>query len=185
MNRRIMILATAATAVAAPALAQTLPQTQPPAHGQTGSSQQWGEAEKTHAEKSAMIGTASLQMANIALEKAARPKVKEFAQFEHDEQTTVAAVLKSMEPDLSPPSPPAEVAQAIDRLKQLKPGLAFDREFVAAQVKGHEMLRGIQQDYLNAGKDREAVNTTKLILGMINEHLTLLSDLQVTHLARL
>jgi putative membrane protein len=177
MNRRIMLLAAAATATVGPAFAQTNPMTNP----QTGSTAaNMGDAEKTHAEKTAMIGTASLQMADIALEKAHRPKVKEFAQFEHDEQTTVAAVLKSMDPGLSPPNPPADIAQTIDKLKQMKPGEAFDHEFVTAQIQGHDMLRSIQEDYLKVGKNPEAMNTTKLVLGMIKEHLALLSDLKKT-----
>jgi hypothetical protein len=42
------------------------------------------------------------------------------------------------------------------------------------------MLRSIQEDYLKAGKDLGTINTTKLVIGMINEHLTLLSDLRRT-----
>jgi hypothetical protein len=73
------------------------------------------EAEKAHAEKTAAIGGASLQMADIAMQKAAHPRVREFAKFEHDEQTTVAAVLKSRDPSFNPPAPPAEVAAALDK----------------------------------------------------------------------
>ena len=40
-------------------------------------------------------------MANLALEKAHGEKVKEFAKFERDEQTTVAAILKTMDPGLT------------------------------------------------------------------------------------
>ena len=123
-------------------------------------------------------------MANLAIEKARGAKVKEFAKFEHDEQTTIAEVLNSIDPSLTPPPPPPEVAQAIEKLKQLK-GEAFDREFVSAQIKGHQTLRGIQEDYLNAGATSEGMNTTNLALGMINEHLTLLDDLHKTHSARL
>ena len=185
MNRRIMLLAAAATAAAGPAFAQTNPAMKmpmnPAPNPQPGSAATgMSEAEKTHAEKTARIGGASLQMADIALEKARRPKVREFAQFEHDEQTTVGAILKSMNPGLSPPNPPADIVEAIDKLKQMKPGEAFDREFVSAQIQGHEMLRSIQEDYLKVGKDPDAVNTTKLVLGMIKEHLVLLSDLKKT-----
>lgn len=162
MNRRMILLAAAATAAAGPALAQT-PRS--------------GEAETTHANKTAQIGGASLMMANIALDKASSAKVKEFAQFEHNEQTLAGAILKSMDPGLNPPNPPPDVAAAIDKLKQLKPGKAFDREFVTAQIQGHGLLRTIQEDYLKVGHDPDTVNTTKLILLMIGEHLTLLSDL--------
>ena len=64
MNRRMILLA-AAVATASPALSQTASQSQ------------MGEAEKTHAEKTAAIGGASLQMADIAMQKATRPKVRD------------------------------------------------------------------------------------------------------------
>ena len=192
MDRRALILTVAATAAAAPVLAQTNPAANmPPSPGANRPSQAnsappaLSQAAETHAAKTAQFGHASLEMANLARENASDAKVKEFAKFEHDEQTTVAKVLKSMEPSLMPLPPPAEVAQAIDRLKQLKPGDAFDREFVSAQIKGHEMLRTIQEDYLKVGKNPEAMNTTKLVLGMIKEHLSLLTDLRETHLATL
>lgn len=171
MNRRMILVAAAAAAT--PALAQTSSQSQ------------MGDAEKTHAEKTAAIGGASLQMADIAMQKATHSKVREFAKFEHDEQTTVAAVLKSMDPSLYPPAPPPDVAAALDKLRQMRAGSAFDREFISAQTKGHELLRTIQEDYLKAGRDLATVNTTKLVLGMIDEHLALLSDLDRDHLASL
>jgi hypothetical protein len=40
-------------------------------------------------------------MGDLALEKAHRAKIKEFAKFEHDEQTTVAEFLKTMDPSLN------------------------------------------------------------------------------------
>lgn len=124
-------------------------------------------------------------MSNIAIEKARHPRVREFAHFEHAEQTTAAQVLKSMNPSLSPPAPPQNVTDAISRLKQLRPGIAFDREFVAAQIRGHEAVRTTQQDFLKSGHDLAAVNTAKLLLVLINEHLTVLSDLRHDRLAAL
>jgi putative membrane protein len=167
MDRRTILLAAVATAAAVPAL------------GQTSTSREIGEAEKIHDTKTATIGGASLQMANIALEKAANDKVKEFAKFERDEQTTVGAVLKSIDPSLTPSNPPADVAEAIEKLKKLN-GPAFDREFISAQIKGHQMLSSIQQDYLKVGKDPQIVNATRLVVVVINEHLALLRDLRRT-----
>jgi putative membrane protein len=191
MDRRTMLLAAAAAATS-PAFAQTNPASAtPPAaapdspNTPSDAPPPLGQAEQVHANQTAMFGGASLQMADIALQKARHPRVREFARFEHDEQTTVGAVLKSMDPNLQPPRPPQDVAATIDRLKHMPPGPAFDREFVSAQIQGHEKLRGVQEDYLKSGKDLPTVNTSKLILGMINEHLTLLSDLRRDRLASL
>jgi putative membrane protein len=184
MNRRIVLLAAAAAVTAGPAFAQTK-SAQTPSNSSSGASSPLGQAEQTHADQTAMLGGASLQMADIAMQKARHPRVREFARFEHDEQTTVSAILKSMDPNLQPPTLPKDVADTIDRLKKMDRGTAFDREFVSAQIEGHEKLRGIQEDYLKTGKDPATVDTTKLILGMIKEHLTLLSDLQRDRLAAL
>jgi putative membrane protein len=154
MNRRLMIIALAAAA-ATPAFAQALSPAAPAAG--------MGEAEKDHALKTAMAGMASLQMADMALQKAHEARVKDFAQFEHDEQTTVADILKSMDSSLTPPAPDAATA--------------FDKAFVAGQIEGHQKLLAIQEDYLKAGRDRETINATKLMRGMIREHLVLLGEL--------
>jgi putative membrane protein len=168
MDRRTILGAAAIVMAAGPVLAQS---------GDRKTSAAIGGAEKTHAEKTAAIGTASLTMANLALEKAHGAKVREFAKFEKDEQITVAGILKSMDPSLSASSPPRDVAEAIDKLKNMRGG-EFDREFVSAQIEGHEMLRSIQEEYLKEGTDQGTINATKLVLGMINEHLALLSDLK-------
>jgi len=201
MDRRMMILAAAAAATAGPAFAQTkpppttpggpaapvsppLPEPTTPRAAST-STAALGQAEQTHDNQTAMYGGASLQMADLALQKARHPRVKEFAKFERAEQTTAAEVLKSLDPNLNPPAPPQDVAATINRLKDMRPGDAFDREFVSAQIAGHEKLRTVQQDYLKTGNDLPTVASSKLILGMIEEHLTLLSDLRAERLAAL
>lgn len=184
MDRRTILLGGAAAVAASPTFAQAQTAPAAPAPASTPSNGV-GQPEQTHANQTAMLGDASLQMADIALQKARHPRVKEFARFEHDEQTTVAAVLKSMDPNLQAPQPPQDITDVIDRLKRMGPGPAFDREFVSAQVQGHEKLRAVQEDYLKSGKDMPTIDTTKLILGMIKELLTLLSDLQRDRMAAL
>jgi hypothetical protein len=101
-----------------------------------------GDAEKTHAEKTATIGTASLTMANLALEKAHGEKVKEFAKFERDEQTTVAAILKTMDPGLTPSNPPQDVAEALRFLDRNLTGLCEStHEFVTGTGGVNAVLR--------------------------------------------
>jgi putative membrane protein len=182
MNRRTILLAAAAAATSRAAVAQTI---EVPAPVQSGKSPQMGGAEQTYASQTAMIGGASLQMADLALRKARHARVREFARFEHDEQTTASEVLKSMDSNLNPPNPPSDVAAALEKLRQMRPGAAFDRDFVTAQIQGHEKLKTIQEDYLKSGKDRPFVNTAKLVLTLINEHLALLNDLRSEHMTAL
>ncbi|MBV9078945.1 MAG: DUF4142 domain-containing protein, partial [Methylobacteriaceae bacterium] len=133
-----------------------------------------------YATRTAMAGHASLLQADEGLQKARAPRVKEFAQFEHDEQTTIAEILKSMNPSMTMPAPDAKAAAAIAKLKEMKAGADFDRAFVTAQTEGHEMLLSIQEDYLKSGKNREVLNVAKLARGQIKEHLALLRDMRST-----
>lgn len=177
MDRRLVLMTLAGAAgAAAPAFAQTAaPMSGSPMAGSSMTGM--GPAEKDHAMKTAMAGMASLKMADIALEKARDAKVKEFAKFEHDEQTTVSEILKSMDPGMTPPAPDAKTAELIDKLGKMKSSAEFDRDFIKGQTEGHEKLLAIQEDYLKVGKDRETINATKLVRGMVKEHLVLLADL--------
>lgn len=185
MDRRVLIMSLAAAGVAGPAFAQaTAPMSGSAGMPAAGSAAPAGgmapmsQAEMDYGMKTAMAGTAALMMADIGLEKATNARVKEFAKFEHDEQTTVAEILKSMNPNMQPPKPDAKAAAAIDKLKGMKAGAEFDRAFVQGQTEGHEMLLAIQEDYLKTGKNREVMNVAKLARGMIKEHLVLLGDLK-------
>ena len=90
----------------------------------------------------------------------------------------MAPVLKSIYPSLSPPNPPREISKTLDKLKKIKPYEAFNREFISAQIQDHEILRATQEQYLKAIKDLTTINTTKLVLNIIIEHLVLLSHLK-------
>ena len=184
MNRRTILLAAAAAATSHAAIAQPS-QGPAPTPIQSGALPQMSGTEQAYASQTAAIGGASLQMADLALRKAYHARVREFARFEHDEQTTASEVLKSIDPTLNPPNLPSDVAAALEKLRQARPGAAFDREFVTAQIQGHEKLKIIQEDCLRSGKDQPFVNTAKLVLMVINEHLALLNDLRSEHLTAL
>jgi putative membrane protein len=148
-----------------------------------------GDAKMQHMKRTETVGSLSLATSRIALKKAEDEDVKEFAQFEVAEQETIADILKSMQTGnvsgtVKPPSE-SEVEANLDdkgkemivKMQQAKAGVAFDREYVNAQVDGHKQLLQIQEDYLKAGKNPEAVAVAKLASGMIKEHLTLLGDI--------
>jgi putative membrane protein len=179
MNRRTILLAAAAAATSHAAIAQ--PNQAAPV--QSSASSKMSDAEQTYASKTAMVGGASLQMADLALRKARHAPVREFARFERD--TAASDVLKSLDSTLNPANPPSDVAAALEKLRQARPGAAFDREFVTAQIQGHEKLKTVQEDYLKSGKDQPFVNTAKLLLTLINEHLALLNDLRSQHMIAL
>jgi putative membrane protein len=209
MHRRIVL--TGLTAVAfSPAFAQTqqpspIPATPRPAQdvppaaaggvyqggaGQPGAAAM-GQAEAEHVEQTLAGGTVALQTSEIALQKAQNPNVKQFAQFERDEQTTLAEVLRSwQEPaatastaaprgaGASAPTIPQDKADMMQALQQAKPGPEFDRMYIQGQIQGHQELLQIQERYLRSSRNREHGNVAKLARGHIKEHLTMLQDIQ-------
>jgi len=109
MHRRL-VLSGLAAAAATPVFAQTqqpapIQATPQPAQNQSGSAAggiyasagPMGQAEAQHLQQTLATGTVALQTSEIALQKAQNPKVKQFAQFERDEQTTIAEVLRSIQ----------------------------------------------------------------------------------------
>jgi putative membrane protein len=202
MDRRHLLTGIAGFAVAAPALAQqaqpanpqmTQPQTDA-ARGGTyqgaAGSQQMSQAEQRWMQQTMMAGAAALQTSEIALQKATDDWVKQFAQFEADEQRTIAEVLRSMmEPAgtasaqaaASPPQLDQKHAQMVQKLQQAKAGEDFDKMYIDGQLQGHQELFDIQETFLKGGANagrRESMNAAKLARGHIKEHLQVLKDIK-------
>jgi putative membrane protein len=209
VHRRLVLTGLAAAA-AAPALAQSqqpapIPVTPQAAEGQPalgsgpGSTGQMGQTEAQHLQQTLASGTVSLQTSEIALQKAQNPKVKQFAQFERDEQTTVSEVLRAIqEPGATAsggasaaasgsgaraaataPEIPADKAKMMEELQQAKAGAEFDRLYIQGQLQGHQELFQIQERYLQANsRNREHTNVAKLARGHIKEHIAVLQELQ-------
>jgi putative membrane protein len=218
MHRRVVLTGFTALAVG-PALAQTqqpspIPATPRPAQdtppsaaggvyqggaGQSGAAMgqgamgqgAMGQAEMEHVQRTLAAGMVALQTSEIALQKAQNPNVKQFAQFERDEQTTLAEVLRSwQEPAAtastgaspasatSTPAIPADKANMMQALQQARPGAEFDRMYIQGQIQGHQELLQIQERYLQGSRNREHGNVAKLARGHIKEHLAMLQDLQ-------
>jgi putative membrane protein len=154
-----------------------------------------GQAETQHLQQTLATGTVALQTSEIALQKAQNPKVKQFAQLERDEQTTIAEVLRSMQEPAATasggaaapaakaaataPEIPADKAKMMEQLQQAKAGAEFDRLYIEGQLQGHQELLQIQERYLQSNsRNREHVNVTKLARGHIKEHITDLQTIQ-------
>lgn len=150
------------------------------------------DAVTQHMKRTLAAGSLSLATSRLALTKAKNPAVKQFAEFETAEQDTIADILKGkMMPDIKPMGEvkaptDAELTGNIDqkgkelleKLRAMKAGPDFDRDYVKAQVQGHRELLDIQETYLKSPDDRDETNVAKLAKGMIKEHLTLLTDME-------
>jgi putative membrane protein len=150
-----------------------------------------GQAELQHIQQTLAAGTVALQTSEIALQKAQNPIVRQFAQFERDEQTTIAEVLRSMQEPAATasggaaarsgtaPEIPADKADMMQQLQQAKAGAEFDRLYIQGQLQGHQDLLQIQERYLQANsRNREHVNVAKLARGHIKEHVARLQEIQ-------
>ncbi|MDB5592007.1 DUF4142 domain-containing protein [Enterovirga sp.] len=185
MDRRMILLALGAAAAAGPVAAQTGQTGQTGQSGQAGQTGQagagqrgaMGNAEMEHARKTLMAGTVALQTSDIAMQKASNAGVKQFAKFEHDEQTTIAEVLRSMDASLKP-APDPKMADMVQKLQSAQAGAAFDKMYVTGQIEGHQNLLAIQEEYLKGGKDVHHTGMAKLARAMIREHLVHLGELQ-------
>jgi predicted outer membrane protein len=167
----LAVLATAAT----PAFGQNAP----------------GGLEQAHIKETITVGSLSLALSRLAVQRARHPKLTEFARFEVAEQETVADVLKGLQNPgtvsgtVTPPTE-AEVEGNLDQqghetlqmLHTLHEGREFDRAYLDAELDGHHRLLGIEDDYLKSGRDLGYVTFAKLASGMIKEHLQLLADIR-------
>jgi predicted outer membrane protein len=139
------------------------------------------------------LSTVSLQQSNFAHSKAQNPRVKQFAEFEIAEQNLLTDIMHSFaDPNATAsttqgaqqsaataPELPQKDAQAMERLSKAEPGAAFDKDYVALQIEGHQQLLKLQESHLQqASGNREMANLAKLARGQIKEHLALLQDMQ-------
>ena len=202
MHRRLVLAGLAAAAT--PVLAQTqqpspIPVTPRATDNRTGPTAgsgpqggaQLGQAETQYIQQTLATGTVALQTSEIALQKAQNPRVKEFAGFERDEQTTIAEVLRSVQEPAATassgtaraaataPEIPPDKAGMMQSLQQAQAGAEFDRLYIQGQLQGHQELLQIQERYIQSNsRNREVTNVAKLARGHIKEHVARLQDIQ-------
>ena len=129
-----------------------------------------------------MAGTLAKQTSELALQKAANPKVRQFANLEVMEQTAMAQALTMQ---ASPP--PVQLDErhaAVLRGLQGASGAEFERAYVRAQIEGHAELLTIQDAHtIGRGQDTAAaladdtVRIATLAKAAIQTHLTMLKEL--------
>jgi predicted outer membrane protein len=155
--------------------------------------QQQSQADRQYIEQMLALSTVSLQQSNFAHSKAQNPRVKQFAEFEIGEQNLLTDIMRSFaDPNATAsttqgarqsaataPELPQKDAQSMERLSKAQAGAAFDKDYVALQIEGHEQLLKLQESHLQqASGNREMTNIAKLARGQIKEHLVLLQDMQ-------
>jgi putative membrane protein len=153
--------------------------------------QQQTQADRDYVTQTLAAGTVSLQASNFAVTKAQHPRVKHFSEFEIGEQNTLADVLHSFaEPSTTASTGAAQAASTapvlsqqasamMEKLSRAQPGSAFDRDYIAGQIQGHQELLSIQERYVQGGSPNSELTTiARLAQNSIREHLTLLQQIQ-------
>ena len=131
-----------------------------------------GPIERRHVMDTARTGSLALQTSQMALQRARNPMVRQFAEFEVAEQTTVAEILRDVS-GMAPPPPDPEARRVLMMLRDAPPG-RFEAAYVTAQLDGHRTLLAVQERYLREGRNRDMRHVAMLARGQIREHLALL-----------
>ncbi|HZH09766.1 MAG TPA: DUF4142 domain-containing protein [Microvirga sp.] len=198
MDRRALLLGgLAAALVTAPTLAQTSGSSSSPSPGASGASRAggpMGQSEMQHMQQTMQLGMVALESSRIAMSKARNEDLKRFANFEVQEQTTLAEVLRSM----MDPAATAATGQSgaamqgsmqmdagardmMQKLESQQAGAEFDRAYLQAQLQGHRDLLQVQERYLQSNsQNREHMNVARMARGQIREHIALLEEMQKT-----
>jgi len=203
MDRRIVLAGLAALA-AAPALAQTGGGTTTMQPGAAAGSKmnaaggQMSQADMQHMQQTMQLGMIALETSRIAQQKARNEDLKQFAQFEVQEQTTLSEVLRSMMEPAATAATGAATGQAggnmpasgamqmdaqgremVQKLQSAEAGAEFDRQYLQGQIQGHRDLLQVQERYLQSNpQNREHMNVAKMARTQIREHIALLEDMQ-------
>ena len=185
VDRRLLL-----TSIVTLATSRVLAQTTPVPNNAPQAAPSARSESQRHIKDTMTVGSLSLMLSRIAQTKANHPRLKQFVEFEIAEQETVADVLKALQTNAAPTGSikaptDAELMQNLDeegkavveKLRNLRAGTEFDRDYIHYEVEGHRKLLDIQEVYLKSPDNLDEINVAKLARGMIKEHLTLLADM--------
>jgi putative membrane protein len=151
MDRRLL-LASLTAAVAAPVFAQQSNQSAGTPPNITARSGLLGPDEMQHIQQTLQLGMVALETSRIALQKARNDNLKQFAQFESDEQTTLAQVLHTMMDPTAPAatgattqSQPAQTGSSASSTPAMAASSAARGPDSVLDTKGREMIQKLQQ----------------------------------------
>ena len=120
-----------------------------------------------------MVGGASLQASQLALQRSRSAQIRDFAQLEANEQVAVAAALGA-QPGSVPPN--QDEAAMLQQLASLS-GRQFDRMYVAGQIEGHRQLLELNTAISQGCGDPIGRAVAIVAVPSIQTHLQILSRL--------
>jgi len=136
------------------------------------------KSDQTFAMKAAQGGMAEVQLGQLAVNKASSQKVKDFGQKMVKDHSQANDQLKSIaaKDNISLPSDVSAKDKALmDRLSGLS-GSAFDRAYMNAMLKDHQMDVADFQKEADSGTNPDLKNFASTTLPTLKEHLSLAQD---------
>jgi putative membrane protein len=165
---RLLIAASVAGLLAAPALAQN-------SQGGDLSSQ-----DRAFVEQAAQGNVAEVQEGQLAMRQAASPAVREFGRWMFTDHTGMdkwLAVVAVREGLQVPTTPNQEQAQRLSRLQGLR-GEQFDRTYIPDQVQDHERTIALFQREAQSGQNPQLKFFAQQAIPVLEQHLAEAQELQ-------
>jgi putative membrane protein len=125
----------------------------------------------------AMAGASDLfeiQSSQLALQKAATPAVRDFAQMmiQHHQMTTQQVEAAARSAGLNPP-PPQLMPMQTQMIAELQPlsGAEFDRVYTRQQVRAHQMALALHSTYARSGDTPSLKQVAATARPIVQQHL--------------
>lgn len=122
-----------------------------------------------------MGGEFAIETSKLALERSRHTGVRQFAQLEIAEQTSVAAALGAAPGSVSPR--PDQLA-IVNRLASMRSGAAFDHAYIMGQIKGHRELLSVNRQAIQSADEPAVRRVATVAVPTIETHLAILSRLR-------
>lgn len=132
------------------------------------------EDARTFAVAAANSDMTEIQSSQVALQKARRPAVKQYAQMmidHHNQSTQRLMGIAQGKSIVLPTALDAEHQQMVDQLNPVPAGPRFDREYLRMQVMAHQQTLATMQQYAANGTDPELKAFAAEMAPVVQNHL--------------
>jgi putative membrane protein len=183
MRSRVATIAVLALFAAAPAWAQTQPREMPttptPGAGGEVMTPKLNQQDRDFLQQAAIGSKGEVEMGRLAEQNAAGPAVREFGRWMVTDHTAIDEALDRLSRRLgvTPAGGTSKEDQAgLEKLRGLN-GLAFDREYIPMQLKGHQQAIALFQREEQSGEEPVLKALARHTLPMLQEHLAEVQEL--------
>jgi putative membrane protein len=137
-------------------------------------------ADMTPADRAGYVTVASasdlfeIQSSQLALSKAQRPEIRQFAQMlvDHHTQTTATLTAAARASGLNPPPPMLlPMQQRMIQELQRAPAGSFDQVYARQQVPAHEMALALHRNYSTRGDTPQLRTAAAAAVPIVQQHL--------------